>query len=56
MANNSNDDKATIERGTYGDRGVLERGRPDGLGSPSDDQPILPSRQPIRTPPDVKRK
>jgi hypothetical protein len=41
MANNNNDDQPTIERGTYGDRGVLERGRPDGLGSPSDDEPVL---------------
>jgi hypothetical protein len=26
------------------------------LGVPSDDQPVLPSRQPIKTPPDVKLK
>jgi hypothetical protein len=24
----------TIERGSYGDRGVLEKGRPDGVGKP----------------------
>lgn len=31
---------------------------PDGLGSPSNDQPVLPSRQPIPTPnlPPLKRK
>jgi hypothetical protein len=56
MANNSNDDKPTIERGAYGDRGVLERCRPDGVGVPSDDQPVLPGRQPVPTPGDVKRK
>jgi len=32
MANN--DDKPTIERGSYGDRGNLEQSRPDGLGKP----------------------
>jgi hypothetical protein len=37
MADN-NDNKPTIERGSYGDRGVLESERPDGLGSASKDQ------------------
>jgi hypothetical protein len=27
--------------------------RPDGYGSPSNDQPVLPSRQPVPTPRDV---
>jgi len=31
---NETDDRPTIERGSYGDRGVLERNRPDGLGFP----------------------
>jgi hypothetical protein len=31
MANNNDD---TIERGSYGERGVLEKNRPDGLGKP----------------------
>jgi hypothetical protein len=65
MANNNGDDKptepikvpySTIERGSYGDRGVLESGRPDGVGSPSDDQPILPSRQAVRTPDDITKR
>jgi hypothetical protein len=50
----TNDTEPTIER-TSRD-GVLERGRPDGLGQPSDDQPNLPSRQPIRTPPNFTKK
>ena len=42
----------TIERGSYGDRGVLENRRPDGLGSPSNDQqkPDLPDMQPVIIP------
>ena len=43
-----NESKPTIERGSYGDRGVLEQGRPDGVGYPSSDQEVLPSRQPVK--------
>lgn len=35
MANKN--DLPTMERGSYGDRGVLEQGRPDGLGSPGNE-------------------
>ena len=48
MANDDNDsDKPTIEQGGTG---ILERGRPDGLGSPSNDQPVLPSREKVTVP------
>jgi hypothetical protein len=30
----ANDSDSTIERGSYGDRGNLEQGRPDGHGKP----------------------
>ena len=30
----ANDSDSTIERGSYGDRGVLEKNRPNGLGKP----------------------
>jgi len=53
MANN--DDRPTIERGGYGDRGNLEQGRPDGLGSPSNDQPNRPNPQPVKVPGSVTR-
>jgi hypothetical protein len=53
MTNNNSGDQSTIEQGGTG---ILERGRPDGLGKASEDQPVLPSRQPIKTPGDVKRK
>ena len=52
MANDDN----TIERGGPGDRGVLEKGRPDDVGKCSDDQPILPSRQPVNIPSDFPRR
>jgi hypothetical protein len=32
MATGDNESKPAIERGSYGDRGVLEQGRPDGVG------------------------
>ena len=32
MATDQNENKPTIERGSHGDCGVLEQGRPDGLG------------------------
>jgi len=31
------DSRPTIERGSYGDRGVLEGNRPDGVGKPGGD-------------------
>jgi hypothetical protein len=49
------DDRTTIERGSYGDRGVLERNRPDGLGKSSDDQPNLPNPQPVNVPGNITR-
>jgi len=48
-----NDDRPTMERGSYGDRGSLESNRPDGYGSPSDDQPNLPNPQAVKVPGDV---
>jgi hypothetical protein len=54
MADND-DNKPTIERGSYGDRGVLENGRPDGLGSPSKDQTST-SDQLIKVPTSFTRK
>lgn len=36
------DSRPTIERGSYGDRGVLEGNRPDGVGKPSKEQPPSP--------------
>ncbi len=51
----NNDDKPTMEGGSYGDRRVLEQGRPDGYGKPSDDQPNLPSPQPVKVPGNVTR-
>jgi hypothetical protein len=30
----ANDSDSTIERGSYGDCGILEKGRPDGVGKP----------------------
>jgi hypothetical protein len=41
------DSRPTIERGSYGDRSVLEEGRTDGVGKPGDNQPNLPSQQPV---------
>jgi hypothetical protein len=55
MANN-NDDRPTIERGSQGDRGVLEKNRPDGLGSPSNDQPVRPSPEKVTIPTDFPRR
>jgi hypothetical protein len=52
----NDESKPTIERRSFEDRGVLENNRPDGLGKPSDDQPVLPSRQPIPTPPDITKR
>ena len=40
--------KPTIERGSFGDRGVLESGRPDGLGEVGGDQPVLPNPQAVK--------
>jgi len=45
--------KPTIERGSFGDRGVLESGRPDGLGEVGGDQPVLPNPQAVKVPGDV---
>jgi hypothetical protein len=39
-----NDNSPTIERGSFSDRAPLEQGRPDGVGKPSDDQPIIGAR------------
>jgi hypothetical protein len=50
----ANDD-STIERGSYGDRGVLEKGRPDGVGKPSNDQPNFPNPQPVKVPGNVTK-
>jgi hypothetical protein len=33
-----------------------DKSRPDGLGSPSNDQPVLPSRQATEIPKDFPRK
>jgi hypothetical protein len=53
MANDES--KPTIERGSYGDRDVLERNRPEGYGYPSSDQPNLPNPQPVKVPTDFPR-
>jgi hypothetical protein len=53
--NMANDDN-TIERGGPGDRGVLEKGRPDGLGAPSNDQPNRPSPQIVNIPTNFPRR
>ncbi len=50
---NAND--STIERGSYGDRGSLEQGRPNGYGSPSPDQPNLPNPQPVKVPGNITK-
>jgi hypothetical protein len=42
--------------GSASEGGLLDTSRPDGLGTPSDDQPVLPSKQPVRTPPDVTKR
>ena len=47
------ENKPTIERGSFGDRGVLESGRPDGLGEVGGDQPVLPNPQAVKVPGDV---
>jgi hypothetical protein len=52
MANNDD----TIERGSYGDRGVLEANRPDGYGSPSNDQPVRPSQEKVTIPTDFPKR
>jgi hypothetical protein len=43
----------TIEQGGSG---ILERNRPDGLGSPSSDQPNLPNPQPVKVPGNITRR
>ena len=44
MAND--DDKPKLERGSYGDRGSLEQGRPNGLGTPGGSESVnTPSTQ-----------
>ena len=50
------DDGATIERGSFEDRAPLEKGRPDGLGEVSPDQPVLPSKEKVQIPRDWPRK
>jgi hypothetical protein len=53
---NSDDYKLPISRPQGGTK--LDTTWPDGVGVPSDDAPVLPSRQPIATPnlPPRKRK
>jgi len=55
MAQNENENKSTLERGSYEDRGVLERGRPDGYGYPSENPPALPSKEKAQIPQDWPR-
>jgi hypothetical protein len=53
MANDSSKSDSTIEQGGSG---ILEKGRPDGVGKCSDDQPILPSRQAVNIPTNFPRR
>jgi hypothetical protein len=52
MADQKND-SSTIEQGGGN---ILERGRPDGVGKPSNDQPNMPNPQPVKIPGNVTRR
>ena len=48
----ANDDSKIPQQG-----GTLDdASRPNGYGTPSEDQPVLPSRQPVPTPKDVTKR